>query len=163
MPVPAYTSQPEPVIGIIRGLAQQKGFSARQYNLVVTQQGLVFARLTDQMLKAAVSQAKQEAKGQGRGVFGQLGAMARANAKLCERYYNMPVDMIIQETPDNFVIYPQQIKRVRVQIANAFDESNNTIDRLVIQAGSRLVFQLKGTNARETKQILRQALGNIVK
>ena len=163
--VPNAVSAPraEPVIGIIAGLAQQKGLSARQYNLIVTQQRLIFARLTDQMLKGAMDQAKQEAKAEGRGFFGQWGSLFKANAKLCERYYQMPIDLIVRENPENFVLYPQQIRKVRIQIANAFDETNNNIDRLVIQAGSRMTFLLKGTNARETKQILRNVLGNIVK
>jgi hypothetical protein len=161
-PAGAYAPQSEPVVGIIHGLAQVKGLSARQYNLVVTPNRLVFARLTNQMLKDAMAQSKQQAKAEGRGLLGQWGSMFSANAKLCERYYSMPIDMILRETPDNFVIYPQQVKRVRIQVANANDESNN-YDRLVIQAGSRMVFQLKGTNARETKQILRQVLGNLVK
>jgi hypothetical protein len=161
-PNAAYASSSEPVIGIIGGLGQQKGLSARAYNLIVTQQRLVFARLTDQMLKAATEQSKQEAKAEGRGFFGQWGAMFKANAKVCERYYQMPIDMILQETPDNFVVYPQQVRRVRILIANSMDQTN-TIDRLVIHATSKMTFLLKGTNARETKQILRQVLGNIVK
>jgi hypothetical protein len=162
VPNTAYATNYEPVIGIIGGLAQQKGFSARQYNLVVTQQRLVFTRLTDQMLRAAMDQSKQEAKAEGRGFFGQWGAMFKANAKVCERYYQMPIDMIIQENPDNFVVYPQQVRRVRIVHANAMDESDNT-DQLVIQANSKMTFLLKGTNARDTRQILRQVLGSIVK
>lgn len=158
-----YPSTSEPVLGIIRGLGQQKGLKAISYNLIVTQQRLVFAELTPQMLKSAVGQAKQEAKGEGRGLFGQWGAMATANAKLCERYLTTPIDMIIRENPRNFVIYPQQIKNVRILIANRYDESGNNIDRLVIRATSKMTFLLKGTNARETKQLLRQALGPIVK
>lgn len=161
-PVAAYGSASEPVIGIISGLGQQKGLSGRAYNLVVTQQRLVFARLTDQMLKAATEQSKQDAKAEGKGFFGQWGAMFKANAIICERYYHMPMDMILQETPDNFVVYPQQVRRVRILTANSTDQSN-MIDRLQIHATSKMTFQLKGTNARETKQILRQVLGNIVK
>jgi len=152
----------EPVIGIIRGLAQQKGFSAKSYNLVVTQHRLIFARLTTKMLNAAVSQAKQGAKAEGRGFFGQLGATIKANAKLCERYYHIPIDMIIQENPDNFVVYPQQIRRVRILVANSMDETNK-YDRLVLHATSKMTFLLKETYAREAKQILRQVLGKLVK
>jgi hypothetical protein len=153
----------EPVIGIIAGLAQQKGLSARQYNLVVTQQRLIFARLTEQMLKDAMGEARQEAKAEGRGFFGQWGAQFKANAKVCERYYHMPIDMILRENPDNFVIYPQQVKRVRIQMADAFNETGNNVDRLIIQAGSKMTFLLKSTNARDAKNILRQVLGGVVK
>jgi hypothetical protein len=141
---------------------RQKGLSIKQFNLIVTQYRLIFARISEQMLKGAMDQARLEAKAEGRGMFGQWGAMFQANAKLCERYYQIPVDMIVREHPDNFIIYPQQIRRVRILHSSSMDDTDN-FDRLVIHADTKMTFLLKGTNARDTRQILKQAFGALVK
>lgn len=87
--------------------------------------------------------------------------MFQANAKLCERYYQMPVDMIVCEHPDNFILYPQQIRRIRILHSNSMDDTDN-FDRLVIQADAKMTFLLTGTNERDSRQILKQALGTLV-
>jgi hypothetical protein len=123
---------------------------------------LVFARVTAEMLRAAIDQARQEAKAQGKGFFGQWGAQLGSYATIGERYYQMPVEAILREHPDNFALPLQQVRRVDVKRGH-MDEQGMDPDYLVIHAAQKLRFNLKGISAPEAKKALRQVLGEIVR
>jgi hypothetical protein len=170
-PQPAYGPAAQPVqnapaegiVGVIPGLERRKGLlGSESFSLVLTLERLIFAKMTAEMLKAAVDRARREAKAQGQGFFGQWGAQLGAYAAHARGYLHMPVEAILREHPDNFQIPLAQVRKVQVKIGHADDQQANP-DQLVIQAGDKLRFNLKGTSAGQAKKTLRQVLGDRVK
>jgi pSer/pThr/pTyr-binding forkhead associated (FHA) protein len=160
-PAPAQAPAAEAVVGVIPNIERRKGmFGADAYNLVLTLQHLVFARLTSEMLKAATEQARQDAKAQGKGFFGQWGAQMGASGDIVQRYYQMPVEAILREHPDNFVIPVSQVRKVRFSQG---DIEVSKSDQMTIEAAEKMRFNLKGSSIGETKKMLRQVLGTRVK
>ena len=158
---PSYAPTAEPVLGVVPGVELRKGLSAQSFNLVLTPYRLVFARLTSQMLRDAAAQAKQGAKAQGKGFFGQWGAVAGANGWICERYRHTPVEAILREHGDSFALPIQQVRRVEV-IEGEVDEDQNTPDQMVIHGPRKMRFNLKGSRAAEARRTLGQVLGELV-
>jgi len=142
---------------------RRKGlFGSEAFNLVLTPQRLVFARLTSDMVRDAGEQAKQSAEADGKGFFGQWRARMGANSFIVERYHSMPIGEILREHPDNFSIPNQQVRKVEVKRGH-FDEDMQDPDQLIIHAGDKLKFNLKGMNASNAKKLLKQVLGGVVK
>lgn len=162
-PMPAAQNTSEPIIVALSGLNRRKGlFGAESFNLLVTPQRMVFARVTSEMLKWAADQAKQNAKQQGKGFFGQWGAVIGANNFLLDRCRTMPVENILAENRENFVIYNQQVQSIKTR-AN-FDPDINQPDTLEIRfSGGKMKFDLSGCNAGEVKKVLKPVFGNLVK
>ena len=149
-------------MGVVPSIELRKGLGAQAYNLVLTPYRLVFARLTSGMLRDAAAQAKQAAKAQGRGFFGQWGAAIGANATICERYHRTPVEVILREHSDNFCLPIQQVRRVEVSEGEV-DDDQNTPDQMVIHGPRKMRFNLKGSSAEETRRMLGQVLGGLVR
>jgi len=153
----------EPVLGIVPGVDYRKGlFSSKSYNLILTSQRIVFARLTSDMLKCASRRAKEQAKAQGKGFFGQWGASMGAHKALAERYHQMTVEEILREHGDNFFVLNQHVRKVNVKRRSSVDDEAMH-DEMTIHAADKMRFTLKGTNASEAKKILKQVLGSVVK
>lgn len=87
--------------------------------------------------------------------MGAYSARARA-------YFDMPVEAILREHPDNFQIPVSQVRKVQVR-HGMYDEQTNNPDRLILHAGDKYRFNLQGTGAGEAKKILKQVLGDRVK
>ncbi len=161
-PAPAPASFSEPIVGLIPTVEIKKGlFKSETYHLVLTQQRLVFARLTSEMLKEAAAQAKAEAKEEGKGFFGQWGAVISSNSAIAERYLQMPVEAILAENPENFSIPLAEIKKAKTK--SNYDSEYDEADELIIEAGEKYKIKLKGTSAKQTKQALQPLLGNRIK
>jgi len=170
-PPPAYDPAPrrpsappgEGVVGVIPLLERRKGLlGSESFTLVLTLERLIFAKMTAQMLKEIVAQARQEAKAQGKGFFGQWGAQLGAYSAHAQRYLQMPVEAILRENPDNFQIPVAQVRKVRIR-SGYHDQDHSDPDRLEIHAGNKMRFSLKGASAGEAKKVLRQVLGDRVK
>jgi hypothetical protein len=158
---PAWTPVAEPVVGVLPVLERRKGvLSTEAFTLVLTSQRLVFARLTTEMQRAVVEQAKQAAKAEGKGFLGQWGAVLGVTSALRERYSRLPVEAILGEHPDNFSIPIQEVRQVKIKSG---DVEELQPDQIVIQAAEKMKFDLKGPSTRDAKQVLRQALGDRVR
>jgi len=159
----AYTPSEEPIVGLLGGLGLQKGmFKSETYNLVVTTERLIFAELTSAMVNAQAQLGKEQAKAEGKGFFKQWGAMLSANNAILERYNAMPIADMLRESPNNFTVPLSQISKARV-ISGSSDDDSSSPDQLVIHAGRKMKFTLKGTSAGQVKRTLRQVLGNRVR
>jgi hypothetical protein len=162
-PMPAVQEPSEPIIVTLSGLNRRKGlFGAQSFNLFVTPERMIFAQVTSEMLKWAAEQAKQNAKQQGKGFFGQWGAVIGSNNFLLDHYRNMPVENILAENPENFVIVNQQVRSIKAR--SNFDPDTNQPDTLEIQySGGKMKFDLNGCNAGQVKKALKPVFGGLVK
>jgi hypothetical protein len=106
-PPPAQGVPGEAFIGVIPNASRKKNLlSMESFNIVVTNQRMVFAQVTSDLIKA------EAASHRGEGIKGALKGMM-AGYNLWQRYTQMSPDQALAETPGNFGIYMNQIRRVK--------------------------------------------------
>ena len=114
-------TQNEKILTILPNLSKKKGFlSLRRdsYTLVVTDQRLIFARLSKALYKKQVDDVKAIIKNNKKNKVGFLSSMAdrmTAYSNWFQRYYKLPIEDIISETADNIVIEKADIITLKVQ------------------------------------------------
>jgi hypothetical protein len=86
------------------------------YTGVVTSQRLIFAQMTNEMLKTAVQQSRDQAKAEGKGFFGQWSEQLKATWGFSQRYLTMPPQTILAETTGNFELYNNTISEIKVKL-----------------------------------------------
>ena len=97
----------ETFIGVIPNAQRKKNmFSTETFNIVVTNQRMVFALATTDMIKAEAMSHK------GEGIKGAFKAMT-AGYNLWQRYPGMSPDQAMAETPGNFCVYLNQVRKVK--------------------------------------------------
>jgi len=150
----------EAILGVLAGAQRRKGlFGVQTFTLIVTDERLVFAEMTKQMMNQAVKEANAEAKRQGKGWLGQIAAQMGWMGRLAQRYQAMRVEAALRERPDNFFILNSHVRRVSLN-EDHDDDSGKTTVKLTIEANSgKHGFQLVGIQVGEARSILQQALG----
>jgi hypothetical protein len=91
---------------------------------VVTTQRLIFAQITGDMVTAAAQQAREQAKAEGKGFFGQWADQLRGTFGYTNRYLTMAPDAILAETQGNFALYNSTINEIKIHLKNAHHEHN---------------------------------------
>jgi hypothetical protein len=87
---------------------------------VITNQRLVFARLTSEMIKDSATRARNEAKSQGKGYLGQMSSQMREySSGYSSRYLSMQPSAILAETPGNFALGNLSISELRLKLRNS--------------------------------------------
>lgn len=156
----------EPILGIVPALQRRKGFlgmSADTFNLVITPQRLVFAFVSPQTMRQAVTEARDEARSQGRGFFGQVAAQMGWVDVVCHQYSTMPVEAIPAHFPGSFVVPNIEVRRIRLK-ESIDDESGSSSGELIVETtGGKHAFNLVGMEVDDARQLLRQALPAVVR
>jgi len=106
----------EEVVGIVPHVIEPTGrIQTKQNTIIVTNQRLIVAQFTAQMMQEALAQSK--AKG-GKGLFGSLLAGRVLNpgdiVNYTEKYWSMKPDSIVSECPGNVSLEIEGITKVRV-------------------------------------------------
>jgi hypothetical protein len=106
----------ETVLGTIPDARIKTGLlKSETWVLVVTDQRLLGARVTDELMRAVTEQARAQAKASGSGFMGQWGAQIKAGFTLGQRYGTMTPDAILAETPGNWALSPGQVSSIKVE------------------------------------------------
>lgn len=103
----------EKIIAIVPELRIAKIFSNEMYTLIVTNERSIFANLTKEMLNDMYKKAREDAKAQGKGFFGQWGAQLGTAFSYSDKYSKMKPDEILKEAPKNFEIKNSEIEKVK--------------------------------------------------
>ena len=118
------------VLTVLPNLAKKKNlFSLRRdhYTLVVTEQKLIFARLSKVLYKQQVEDVKAIIANNKKNKVGFLSSMVdrmTAYSNWFRRYYEMTIEDIISETSGNIVIDKADITALKIrQFLEANDES----------------------------------------
>ena len=82
---------------------------------VVTNQRLIFAQITGEMLKDAVKMARDQAKAEGKGFFGQWADQLSASFGYIQKYLTMEPTAILSETSGNFDIDNSAIQEIKLK------------------------------------------------
>jgi len=166
-PVQAPAANLEPILGVILGLQQSKGFlgmGTRNLSLIVTPARLIFCPVTNQEMNRAVAAAREEAKAQGKGFLGQWGAQLAWLGVLGRQYQSTPVQDLFSLHPGSFFIAHAQIRRVRfIQSSIDAQDGRQSPAEMRLEAAEKYRFVMRGTSVRDARQLLRQTLGAVVK
>ena len=123
----------EMVLGVIPEARMKAGLlKTETWVLVVTDQRLLGARISDDLMKHVLEQARAQARASGSGFFGQWGAQLKAGLALSQRYGAMPPAAILAETPGNWALYPGQVSSIKVEHKSRGDGGDTDIDYLKI-------------------------------
>jgi hypothetical protein len=90
--------------------------------LVVTDRRLIGAKVTGDLLKRIIEEARSEAKAEGGGFFRQWAAQIGASITLGRRSGRMQPDAILAETPGNWMLLPNQARSIKVERPRRDDE-----------------------------------------
>jgi len=166
-PQPA-ASQPsvpgEPVLGVIAGAQRRKGILGHQtFSIVITPQRLVFAEMTQQMMKDAVRHANEEAKREGAGLLGRIAAQMGWLNIMVRRYQAMPVEEALRERPDNFFILNSHVRKVSIEEREDINTELSSYHLVIEAASGKHSLELKAGRPDEARQLLRQVLGAAVR
>lgn len=131
----------EEVVGIIPHVIEPTGRAqTKQNTIVATNQRLIIAQFTAQMMQDALAQSK--ARG-GKGLFGSLLAGRVLNpsdiVNYTDKYWSMKPDSIVSESPGNFSLETEGITAVKVdhEVRKPRDEDSHIgFDRYLLTIDS---------------------------
>lgn len=109
-PTTAPSATGEQLIGIIPAVYRKKSLLKNEsFNILVTEKRMVFAEMTQDMIKEEVKKAGKE------GFFAGMLSSLTAGYDFYKRYLNMPPEEALKETPQNFFIDLNRIKKVKIK------------------------------------------------
>lgn len=162
-PVPPAVPQ-EAVVGVIPGAVRRSGLlglKGEGFVIVLTNLRIIFAAQTAQMLRENVQQARDSAKQEGKGFFGQWGAQLKANQG--QPYFEMNPQHILTEQPANFFYYANQLRSIRLREEHDNENSISTYNIEFDTPGGKHKFHFNQLDMRGVKKVLQQLYGNIVR
>jgi hypothetical protein len=109
---------PPPQSQVIATISFRKPKSFGRYDSltgVITPYQLIFAQMTGDMVKDAVMQARDQAKADGKGFWGQWSNQLNASFGYTKKYLTMDPAAIIAETPGNFAIDNNSISEIKLK------------------------------------------------
>jgi len=144
----------EQVVSVIGMVRKKTGlFSSDLYHMVITNMRLIFALQTKEMQAQDVKNAREQAKQQGKGLFGQVGAQMSTHSG--EKYLGCAPHLILAENPQNFAINLTELVEISAYRAD-FEE--NTPDTLELTTTTQyLKFFI--SNAYNVEKQLKAVLG----
>jgi len=161
----------EPVVGVI-SVQRRKGFmgaGVETFSVLVTPYRLAFVLVSDQVMKQAVAAARDQAKAEGKGFFGQMGAQMGWLGALNRRYQETPVDVSLAQAPGSFVILNQEVRSIHakdpaiIQVGIQRRDDNNRSEMTIETGGGKQKWELVDMKAKEARAILQQTLGGVVR
>ncbi len=160
-PQPAPASS-EPVVSVIIFRKPKSLGRYDTYTGVLTPQRLVFAQMTGDMLKDAAKQARDQAKAEGKGFFGQWGEQLKASASFASRYYNMEPSAALAETAGNFAVGNNTVNEIKLKLKDHGDQSMQRDFEVEIKSSSgKYNFRMAENN--DYVKMLKQVFGDRVK
>jgi hypothetical protein len=139
--------QPKPSSGQVIGaivLKRPKSFGRWDtYTGVITNQQFIIAQMTNEMLKTAINESRDQAKADGKGFWGQWSEQLKASFGYTKRYYTMDPATIIAETPGNFAIDNNTIREFKLKLKHL--QGNENYDEWEIEihtTGSKYEFRM---------------------
>ena len=97
-----------------------------EFTLVMTERRSIFAKITQEILNEAVREARANAAAEGKGFFRKWGAQMKGFNNYAVRYNKIPAEQILQETPGNFAVENNTIRRIH--ITNDTYEDNPNVE-----------------------------------
>jgi hypothetical protein len=131
---------------------------------VITNVRMIFAQITSQMITNASMQARDQAKADGKGFFGQWGDQLKATFLYSQKYLSMEPNAIQAETLGNFALDNRGISEVKIKLKNisrGHEAQINEFELEVSSAQGRYEFRMDERH--ESTELLKQVYGDRVK
>ena len=157
----------EKMLGLIPVVKKPKSFGRWDtFAMVITDQRSIFAQLTSQMLKEAAAEAQRKGKEEGKGIFDRWADQLKATFTFSQRYWNIPPEEILSETPGNFAIDNSDINQIKIKRKEEHRGSSTayqTLTELQIEArNTKLSYNIDGYSD-EMVDMLKSVFGDKVR
>ncbi len=152
----------ESIVGVI---VLRKPKSLGRYDSyagVLTAQRLIFAQLTSEMLSAAAMQAKEQAKAEGKGFFGQWAQQIKGASNYADRFITMHPQAILAETPGNFELGNNAISQIKFHLKGDRDDNYRQYFEVEIKSSAGTYKYHMDENSAYT-DVLKRVFGDRVK
>jgi hypothetical protein len=127
----------EEMIGVIGNTRKMKLFGASwdTYNIIVTSRRMILAQMTTAMVNAAIMEAQQQAKAEGKGFFAIAKDQMAASFQFPLRYETMPPEQALAETPGNFALENARITAIHLKLQGGDSDDNSAREfRIIIES-----------------------------
>jgi hypothetical protein len=125
---------------------------------------MIFAQMTSEMIKQEAQRAKEQAKAEGKGFFGQWSDQLKVSFGLSQRYLRMAPSAIIVETPGNFEADNNTITEVKIKRKNVVRNGDDNYYEFEMEVHSYLgTHQLKIGYRDDYIKLLKKVCGDRVK
>ncbi len=149
----------ERILSVIPNVTLRAGFlgvKSRQHSLVITNNRILFARITVDRMKELSDQARGEAKDQGKGRMGQLLANPHVYDRLVQRYLQTGPDGVLADNAANFAVDRATVSKVRVK-TTAGPEGGVGSDMLILKTTGKTYKITLGGSKAAARQALESA------
>jgi hypothetical protein len=137
------------------------GMHVESFVLVLTNNRILVAKQTSELMKENARMAKENARQSGKGFFGQWGAVMGSSGS--QRYLQMQPQAILHETAGNYSIPNDQIRSVRIKENHDLETSQSEVKLTLNTTSTKIALIYRQANKKELKQALQQTLGDIVR
>ena len=90
------------------------------WTAVITNFRIIFAQTTNEMTTHAASQAKEQAKADGKGFWGQYKDQLKGYYNFSQRYVSMDPNASLAETPGNFAVDNSGIREIKIHTKDEY-------------------------------------------
>lgn len=162
-PQPMYQTQPtgETTIGV---LPFRRMKSLGRYDTfvgVVTNQRMIIAQITGEMVKASIQQARDKAKAEGKGFFGQWADQLKGSFGYTDRYLTLPHQTILNETPGNFALYNNTITEIKIRLKGDDERAQQEFEAEIKSTSGTYKFHMNENS--QLTDLLKRVYGERVK
>jgi len=162
-PAPTRESNSERILGVMllrkpKSLGRYDSFTS-----VVTTHRLIFAQMTSDMLKDAVKAAREQAKAEGKGFWGQWSDQLKASFAYSQKYLTMVPSAILAETQGNFAVNNDTIHEVKMKLKQLHQGNTDLHEFEMELKTSSGKFEFRMDENSEYTKLLKQAYGEKVK
>jgi nucleotidyltransferase/DNA polymerase involved in DNA repair len=145
------SAQGEAIRAILPNLVVSKSFGRSDtFNLIVTDQRSVFAKLTSQIMNETVKMRREKAAAEGKGFFGKWAVQMSGFNTYTDRYQTMRPEEALLENKENFQIENSMIKKVKSSSDD--DEDRPMYDIEITTATQKLKFKTQYDPEHELKK-----------
>jgi hypothetical protein len=162
-PTKAPQGTSEMVLGVILVRKPKSLGRSDMYTAVVTNQRMIFALLTNEMLKQAAQMGKEKAKAEGKGFWGQMQDQFRGWYYCSQRYLTMDPSAALSENPLNFAINSASINEIKLRLVEIDPENATQCEFEMELESTQGKNKFRMTEKDEYPNLLRQAYGEKVK
>jgi hypothetical protein len=130
---------------------------------VVTTHRMIFAQMTSDMLKEAVKMAREQAKAEGKGFWGQWSDQLKASFAYSQKYLTMVPSAILAETQGNFAVDNNTIHEFKMKLKHTRQGNMDLHEFEMELKTSAGKFEFRMDENTEYVKLLKQAYGEKVK
>lgn len=148
---------------IIPNLRKSKmlGLSYDNYNLLIYDKSVVFAKVNLKLVNEEVNNARLKAKADGKGYLGQIKEQINASSNFYMRYTNIDKTDVLKEDVANFEVNKTAISQIKANYRTYYDRDDTSNSKCEI------TFFIDGVKHKfwtpaDLRKLLKEAFGAIV-